>query len=149
MLKLFRSLLVALAVLTVFSDAVYAALDCAHGPQYGAYGYAGSPTFATVKEACEWDAGPVPARVVGHFCVEDYSAYPNGIAGSQSVTGIYDMCSPLDTQVLADSLGRPQTIRATPEDYMAAVTIFAALLLAGAVLWGSKRLYRMFDSSPD
>jgi flagellar biogenesis protein FliO len=40
-------------------------------------------------------------------------------------------------------------VAAGSEQYQAAIGIFAALLTAAAVIWGVKRLVRLFDSAPE
>jgi hypothetical protein len=44
-----------------------------------------------------------------------------------------------------------QVVPATagPEQYQAALGVFAALLGAAAVIWGVRRVVRLFDSAPE
>jgi flagellar biogenesis protein FliO len=38
---------------------------------------------------------------------------------------------------------------ASPDQYQAALGVFAALLGAAAVIWGFRRMVRLFDSAPE
>jgi hypothetical protein len=38
---------------------------------------------------------------------------------------------------------------AGPDEYSAAIAVFVALLGAAAVIWGAKRVIRLFDTGPE
>jgi preprotein translocase subunit SecF len=137
---MFARVLLALVFAAAWSSAF--ALDCSSGARYAANGYSQNGDFPDIAQACA--SVGIGSSVIGHFCMgEEVGGY---------VTPVYDLCSPLDSQVKADAAGSgsgsvPDIFNISPDG---GALLASAILACWAAAWAFRMLIRTLsiDGNP-
>lgn len=84
-----------------------------------------------------------------------YGGKPAGMAYSTTKAGVTvacngATCAPYDVHDVCSGGTWAVTVpQITADDYSAVGVVFSALLLAGVLVWGARRIGKLFDNAPD